>query len=166
MTPSAATIELIGELKREIPDRFIRQARRLGCQYADLRLEVIESQFAWAENGYCKQSGRDDTWAFGIRVIAGDGLLAPGYYGQSLGVADRDRLSRVVRDGLGHAHARAVANARGKSAARIQFPVLAAAFSDTRLAPVSVLQDTVPAIYEMDPRAVPLEEIVSLSREI
>ena len=166
MSPSAATIELIGELKTELSDRFTRQARRLGAQYADLRLEVSESQFAWAENGYCKQSGRDDALAFGVRVIAGDGMVAPGYYGQSLGVADRDRLNRVIQDGLRHAHARATANARGKSTARIQFPNLTAAFSDTRLAPVPALQDTVQAVYDMDPRAVPLADIVSLVREI
>jgi TldD protein len=166
MPTSAATIELIGELKTEIRDRFMRQARRLECQYADLRLEVIESQFAWAENGHCKQSGRDDVLAFGIRVIAGDEITAPGYYGQSLGVADRDRLSRLIRDGLAHAHARAVANARGKLAVRSLFPDLAAAFSDTRLAPVPALQDTVPAIYEVDPRSVPLTDIVALTREI
>ena len=166
MNPSAVTIELIGELKTAVADHFTRQAHRLGCQYADLRLEVVESQFSWAENGHCKQSGRDDALAFGIRVIAEDGMTAPGYYGQSLGVADRDRLGRVIRDGLGHAHARAIANARRKSAARAAFPVLAGAFWDTRLAPVPAHQDTVPAVYEVDPRAVPLMEIVALTREI
>ncbi len=166
MPPSAATIELIGELKTEVTDRFMRRARRLGCQYADLRLEVVESQFAWAENGNCKQSGRDDALAFGIRVIAGDGMAAPGYYGQSLGVADRDRLRRVIRDGLGHAHERAVANARGKSAARTAFPSLGHAFWDTHLAPVRAHRDTVPAVYEVDPRSVPLADIIALTHEI
>ena len=166
MTPPAATIELIGELKAEVAAHFTERARRLGCQYADLRLEIIESQFAWAENGNCKQSGRDDALACGIRVIAGDGMKAPGYYGQSLGVADRDRLGRVIRDGLGHAHARAVANARGKSAARTAFPGLGGAFWDTRLAPVPPLQDTVPAVYEVDPRSVPLADIIVFTREI
>jgi len=166
MTASPATIELIGELKMEVADHFARRARRLGCRYADLRLEIVESQFAWAENGICKQSGRDDTLAVGIRVIAGDGISAPGYYGQSLGVADRDRLGRVIRDGLAHAHARAVANARGKSAAMAAFPGLAGALWDTRLAPVPAHQDMVPAVFEVDPRSVPLADIVGLTREV
>ncbi|MFI5338378.1 MAG: TldD/PmbA family protein [Candidatus Methylomirabilales bacterium] len=165
MTASAATIELIGELKAEVADHFRRQARRLGCKYADLRLEVVESQFAWAENGHCKQSGRDDALAFGIRVLAGDDMSAPGYYGQGLGAADRDRLGRIIRNGLGHAHARAVANARGKTAARTAFPGLAGALWDTRLGPVPAHQDTLPAVYEVDPRSVPLAEIVALTRD-
>lgn len=166
MNTSAATIELLGELKPEVSDYFMGQARRLGCKYSDLRLEVVESQFAWTENGNCKQSGRDDALAFGIRVIAGNGMAAPGYYGQSLGVADRERLRRVIRDSLAHAHERALANARGKSAARTAFPGLAGAFWDTRLAPVPAHRDTVPAVYEVDPRSVPLADVVALTREI
>jgi len=166
MGTAAATIELLGELKPEVTDSFNRQARRLGCRYADLRLEVVESQFAWTENGNCKQSGRDDALAFGIRVIAGDGIAAPGYYGMSLGVADRDRLRRMIRDSLAHAHKRAMANARGKAAARSAFPGLAGAFWDTRLAPVPAHRDTLPAVYEVDPRSVPLADIVALTREI
>jgi len=82
------TVECVGEIKEKLADQFMRQAARLGCAYADLRLEVVESQFAWAENGHSKQSGKDETLAFGIRVIAGEGVRAPGYYGQSLGAAD------------------------------------------------------------------------------
>jgi TldD protein len=166
MAAAPATIELIGELKAKVADLFTRHARRLGCPYADLRLEVVESQFAWAENGNCKQSGRDDTLALGIRVIAGDGISAPGYFGLTLGAADRGRLGRVIRDGLAHAHTRAVANARGKSAALGAFPVLAGALWDTRLAPVPAERDTVPAVFDVDPRSVPLGEIVALTREV
>ncbi len=166
MDDSSLTIDLIGELKAAIADDFTRQARRFGCRYADLRLEVVESQYAWAENGNSKGSGKDDALAFGIRVIAGDGISAPGYYGQSLGAADRARLARVIREGLRHAHERAIANARGKSAAMAAFPSLATAFWNTRLAPAPVHRDTVPAVFEVDPRSVPLADIVALTREI
>ncbi len=115
MADSSFTVALIGQQKAEIVDHFFRQATRLGCAYADLRLEVVESQFGWAENGQPKQSGREDALAIGIRVIAGDGMRAPGYFGQTLGTADRDRLARVIRNGLGQAHTRALGNARGKS---------------------------------------------------
>jgi TldD protein len=166
MSDRSITIAFIEEVKAGIADHFLRLARRLGCRFADLRLEVVESRFAWAENGHTKQSGRDEALAFGIRVIAGDGIGAPGYFGQSLGAADRDRLVRAIRDGLRHAHARARANARGKAAAMAAFPALAAAFWDTRLAPVPVHQDTVPAIFEVDPRSVPLADIAILTREV
>lgn len=166
MAAAPVTIELIEELKRGVTDDLTHRARRLGCRYADLRLEVVESQFAWAENGSCKQSGRDDALALGIRVIAGDSIAAPGYYGQSLGAADRARLGRVIRDGLARAHARALANARGKSAALAAFPDLTAALWDTRLAPVPAGRDTVPAVYDVDPRSVPLADIVALANEV
>ncbi len=166
MSEVPATVELIDEVKAQVADDFTRQASRLSCGYADLRLEVLESQFAWAENGHSKQSGRDDALAFGIRVLAGNGILAPGYYGQSLGAADRHRLTRLIRDGLRHAHARAIANARGKSAAMAAFPGLSDALWDTRLAPVPAYRDTVPAVFEVDPRSVPLADIVALARDV
>jgi TldD protein len=160
------SVELIGEIKDRIADQFTRQATRLRCVYADLRLEVVESQFAWAENGHSKQSGKDATLAFGIRVIAGDGVRAPGYYGQTLGTADRDRLARLIRDGLARAFERAAANARGKAAAMADFPVLAGALWDTRLAPAPANRDAVPASFEVDPRSVALADVVALSREV
>lgn len=166
MADMPMTIELIGEVKADLASDFTRQAKRLGCGYADLRLEVVEAQFAGAENGQSKQSGRDEALAVGIRVIAGDGLAAPGYFGKALGTADRDRLARVIREGLRHAHERAVANARGKTAARVAFPALTGALWDARLAPIPVHQDTVPAQYEVDPRSVPLAELVEFTREI
>jgi hypothetical protein len=61
MATRSMSVELIGEIKERIADQFMRQAARLGCAYADLRLEVVESQFAWAENGHSKQSGKDET---------------------------------------------------------------------------------------------------------
>jgi len=166
MATRSITVELIGEIQGRIADQFMRQASRLGCAYADLRLEVVESQFAWAENGHSKQSGKDETLAFGIRVIAGDGVRAPGYYGQSLGAADWDRLGRVIRDGLARAHERAAANSRGKAAAAVAFPVLAGTLWDTRLAPVPANRDAVPAAFEVDPRSVPLADIAALTREV
>jgi len=166
MGESRLTVDWVGELKEKLAGDFLRQAARLGCAYADLRLEIVESQFAWAENGHSRQSGKDETLAFGIRVIAGDGLRAPGYYGQTLGTADRDRLGRVIRNGLARAHERAAANARGKAQAAAAFPVLADALWDTRLAVVPANRDTVPAAFEVDPRSVPLADIVALTREV
>jgi len=166
MSQLRLTVEFVSEIKEKLADQFTRQAGRLGCAYADLRLEIVESQFAWAENGNSKQSGKDETLAFGIRVIAGDGVRAPGYYGQTLGTADRDRLARVIRNGLAHAHERAAANARGKAVAAAAFPVLADTLWDTRLAAVPANRDAVPAAFEVDPRSVPLADIVALTREV
>src|SRR5574337_1227672 len=137
-----------------------------GCRYADIRVQVDEGQSAAAENGGSKHSTRDYGFGIGIRALSGDRMVAPGYFGQSLGVADLDRLAQVVKDGLRHAHHRALANAERKSATREAFGPLADTLISTTLAPIDIHQDTVPAQFEIDPRSVPLEELVALTTEI
>lgn len=135
-------------------------ARRLrGCTYADIRIETGEGKQAVAENGSEKYSGDDYGFSLGIRVLAGEGMVAPGYFGRSLGAADLPQLDHILNEGLRHAHRRALANAREKAAARERYGVLGEALETTRLAPVEVRQDTVPAQFELDPRSVELEEI-------
>jgi len=64
----------------------MERAKRLpGMVYCDLRLQVKEEKSAMAENGYAKASGEDYVFDFGVRVIAGARLSAPGYYGRILG---------------------------------------------------------------------------------
>src|SRR2546422_2824518 len=48
------------------------------CRYADLRIEVTEEKHAGAENGTSKYASEDSQFACGIRVLAGDGAIAPG----------------------------------------------------------------------------------------
>src|SRR5438132_8664633 len=58
------------------------------CRYADLRIEATEEKQAGAENGDPKYSAEDGLLSIGIRVLAGDDAIAPGYFGQTLGRAD------------------------------------------------------------------------------
>src|SRR5574341_910052 len=162
MPTQPITVEIIDRIKPMIFDVATRYRKTLrGCRYADIRVEVDEAQSAAAENGGSKHSSRDYGFAVGIRALSGDGMVAPGYFGRLLGAADLDRLAQVVKEGLRHAHHRARANAERKAAAKQEFGSLADALTSTSLAPIDIHQDVVPALYEIDPRSVPLGDLVS-----
>lgn len=161
------TVEIIDQIKPMIFDLATRYRKTLrGCRYANVRVEVDEGQSAAAENGGSKHSSRDYSFAVGIRALSGDGMVAPGYFGRSLGAADLDRLEQVLKEGLRHAHHRAQANADRKATIKAEFGPLADALTSTQLAPIDIHQDAVPALFEVDPRSVPLEELVGLTKEI
>jgi TldD protein len=161
------TIEVVETIKPRIFDLATRYRKTLsGCHYADIRVEVVEGQSATAENGGGKHSGRDYGFTVGIRALSGDGMVAPGYFGRSLGAAELDRLDRVVKEGLRRAHQRARANAERKEAARGEFGSLAESLASTRLAPIAAHHDVVPARFEIDPRGVPLGELVALTIDV
>lgn len=167
MPSQSMTVQIIDQIKPMIFDLATRYRKSLrGCRYADIRVQVDEGQSAAAENGGSKHSTRDYAFAVGIRALSGDGMVAPGYFGQSLGTADLDRLAQIIKDGLRHAHHRALANALRKSATREAFGPLGDALISTTLAPIDIHQDTVPARFEVDPRSVPLDEITTLTTEI
>ncbi len=136
------------------------------CRYADLRIEVIEEKQAGAENGDPKYSAEDSLMGVGIRVLAGDGAVAPGYFGQALGTADLPHLTKRLAAGMKHAYERAVANARQKAHARSKYKELGESLYDTRLAPIEAHRDTVKADYAVDPRRVPIEDMVRYVTEI
>jgi len=124
------TVETIDQIKPMIFDLATRYRKTLrGCRYADIRVEVDEGQSAAAENGGSKHSSKDYGFAVGIRALSGDDMVAPGYFGQSLGAADLGRLEQVVKEGLRHAHHRARANAERKAAIRGEFGPLADALT-------------------------------------
>ncbi|OGK98372.1 MAG: protease [Candidatus Rokubacteria bacterium RIFCSPHIGHO2_02_FULL_73_26] len=161
------TIGLIDAAKPAAQELVREGARRLPhLRYADLRLEVGEAKGVAAENGAPKSSGDDYAFALGVRVLAGDRMVAPGYAGLTLGAADAADLPRVLREALERAYRRAVANAEHKAEARDKFGPLGAALADTRLHPVEVRQDTVAAVYRIDPRAVALDEMVRYTVDV
>ncbi len=160
-------IALIDRIKPMVQDLVTARAAALpDLRYAGVRLEVTEGKFAAAENGAAKASGDDYGLAFGIRVLAGSRMIAPGYFGRGLGVADLVRLEELLHEGLLAAYRRAMANAEQKALVRAKFPGLGEALSDTRLCPVRVNQDVVPAVYETDPRTLSLEHMVRFTRDV
>ena len=143
-----------------------RARSRPGLRYADVRLEAIQGKYAAAENGDAKGAGEDATLGFGIRVLAGDRMVAPGYFGRGLGEAELPDLERILDEGILAAYRRAMANAESKAQARGKFGALGESLADTRLHPVRVCQDVVPAVFEIDPRDVDLGEMVRFTREV
>src|SRR5258705_8934260 len=82
-------IELIDRIKPMVQGLVTGRAATLAdLRYAGVRLEVSEGRYATAENGVPKASGDDCALAFGIRVLAGRRMIAPGFFGQGLGVSD------------------------------------------------------------------------------
>src|SRR3989337_631686 len=130
--------------------------RRPWAAPGDVRIEVSEGKVAVAENGMDKFSGEDYGFAFGIRVLGGEKIASPGYFGEIVGAADLPELRQRLKDGLDHAYERALANARGKEGARSRFAALGEALYDMSLASIEVRQDTTDARYQIDARGVPL----------
>ncbi len=161
------TLEILDAVKPDVASQ-ISQARRTfrGLAYADLRLEVTEAQGAAAENGQSKQGSRDVTMSLGIRAIAGGKILAPGYYGRLMGTTELALVPRLVHEGLRHAYERAVASAAQKTALKRQIAGLGKSLANTVLAPVEIRQETVPASFQIDPRSVPLQDIIRHTTEV
>jgi TldD protein len=158
------TVDILDRMRSNLASLIGEKAKTLpGMRYCDLRIAVREEKGAAAENGNEKASAEDYVFGFGVRAIAGTRISAAGYYGRILGAADADHIEDVVWAGIRQAHQRARSNARIKSRTRNRFGALGASIAPTDLAPVPVARDTVPAIYTMDPRSVPLSETVKMA---
>ena len=165
--PARIEVDLVERVKPEIRDLLRDAARRFpSLTYADLRLEVSEGKSATAENGESKFSDEDYGFAAGVRVLAGERTIAPGWVGLTLGTADLDDLTRRLRDALERAYRRAMVNAELKAAAREKFGPLGESLADTRLHRIHAREDVVGAEYAVDPRALPLPEVVALTLDV
>jgi TldD protein len=165
--PARASVELIDAVRDGVRDLLRDAVRRFPCTtYADCRLEVVESKSAAAENGTVKFAGDDAVLALGVRVLAGERLVAPGYVGLGLGAADVGDLPRILEETLARAHRRAVLNGERKAEARDKLGPLGEPLADTYLHPVEVRQDTVPARYAIDPRTMDLDAMTRYTTEV
>src|SRR4029077_8577627 len=113
--PHGVETRLIDGITPMVRDLVTGYARSLAdLRYVDVRVEVSEGKFAGAENGEAKISGDDYAFAFGIRLLAGSRMAAPGYFGRGLGAADLPDLARLLREGLLAAYRGAVGNGEMK----------------------------------------------------
>jgi len=165
--PDKVTIDVISQFRETVYDLVSSYPKaKRGCRYADVRIEVSEGKVAVAENGMYKFSGEDYGFAFGVRVIAGDRVSAPGYVGEMVGTSDLPRLNQCLSEALDRAYERAIANARAKEDTRSRSGILGDVLGDVTLAPVDVRQDIIDARYEIDPRQLPLEDAVKYVRDV
>jgi TldD protein len=160
-------VDLVDAVKLDVRDVLRDAARRLPhLAYADVRLEVSEGKSAGAENGESKASDDDYGFAAGVRALAGDRMVAPGWVGLTLGTADLGDLPRALREAVERAYRRALVNAELKATARGKFGPLGEALADTRLHPIDVREDTVAATCAIDPRTLPLAEVVAYTTDV
>ena len=157
-TPTGLSIELLDK-KRDTISSVLQDCRSFpDFKYGDVRVEVVETRMGMAQNGQPKLSIEDHRLSVGIRVIAGDGVTAPGYYGFRL--SPGGPLTRTLREGLKHAHARALANAREKSASRNRFGPLGTSLSSVNLASIPIVEKQVSPAMKRDPRTISPSEIL------
>ena len=163
----ALTVELIDRARASVPTLLADARRRLPhLAYADVRLEVTESRHAIAENGAERSSGDDYACTAGVRVLAGDRTVAPGWIGIVLGAADVPELEQRLIEAIERAYRRAMANAEHKATAREKFGPLGDALAELRLHAVDVRRDVVPAVYRIDPRSVPLPDMIAVATDV
>ncbi len=157
-------VGLLDKIRPQLVSIVNDDAKRLpGLEYCDVRVQVREEKGAVAENGNEKASSEDYAFDFGVRVISGGRVTAPGFYGRILGAADIDRIGHVIMEGITQAHERARASARMKASATKRLGALGASLSNAVLAPVTIAQDTVEAVYKIDPRSVSLNDAMGMA---
>ena len=160
-------IGLIDKIRDRLSNAVLDARNKLkDCSYVDLRIRVSDGQQAIAQDGMMKSSVRDYDLSYGLRVIAGRNMLAPGYFGETLGAADVDGLPDVVRDGLQQAYKRAIANSAIKNERGSRWGVLGQSLRSSELAPVKAHQDTIKGVYKVNPLDVSLDEVSALAQEI
>src|SRR5262249_25948477 len=86
--------------------------------------------------------------------------------GLTLGTADLEALPRLLREALERAWRRALVNGEQKASAREKFGPLGASLADTRLHPITVREDPWPPRNPLDPRTLPLGDMVAFTTDV
>ena len=159
-----AELDSIKEPTESLIRSFVSRNPSVG--YADVRITLSEERGAFCENGEEKFSGTDYGFSYGVRVLAGEKTVSPGYFGLTLGKDILPRFTSVLEEGLTHACERALHNARYKHEAQRRFAHLGGSLWDMQLAPVEVVRETVPAHYEINPLSITSHRISSLLKDI
>src|SRR5262249_18723884 len=125
IAPHGIDTGLIERIAPLVEDIATSHARALpAVAYPDIRVDVSEGKCAASAKDSAKASGDGYGFSFGVRVLAGGRMIAPGYFGQGLGAADLPRLDRLLKDGLLAAYRRALANAELKAEIKGKFGAL------------------------------------------
>lgn len=156
-------IEAVVDIRNRLEKFFTEYAKNLeGSIYADIRVGISDTRWAFAEDGKPKGAGRDEDASMGIRVVAGK-MKAPGYYGTIFSLRELHRIEEIVKDGLIRAHRRAIANSRLKEDFKTRYESYGESLWSTELASIEINRDTVPALYKINPESIDEKEILCLS---
>lgn len=155
------TVDLIEGIKDRVYNLVLDSQKSFkNCDYIDVRIEAGESKFAIAQKGTPKESAEESRMSFGVRVIAGGNLKAPGYSSSYLGPSDLMDIERFIKKAIEHAWRRASANASQKAEMKRILGSLSESIHSTNLARVEICKDTLALDFKKDPRNVPLENII------
>jgi len=123
---------------RELTDRALNTAQSLGASYADIRIVRKETQTIGVSNGVLETAASDETFGFGVRVIANGGW---GFASSSR--VEKDEIDRIVAEAVSIGKASAITRE-----------------SPVDIGPAEVHVDTYRTPLEIDPFAVPLADKV------
>ena len=164
--PQSITVDILDQVGPKLASLVTDRSKSLSdMRYCDLRIALREEKGAVVENGNAKGSAEDCIFDLGVRVIAGARDSAAGYFGCILGSADANNIESIAWDSIRQAHQRARANARLKRVTRRKFGALGESITATTLAPVAIVQETIPATFITDPRSVPLSSVVEMTMD-
>ncbi len=135
-------------------------------KYADVRVNIGEGKAGGAENGILKGAGYDYSLELHVRALAGDTMVAPGYFGISLGPTDLPRFVRILQDAIGTCYGRALYNAENKTARKESWGELGESLWSTTLAVVPAVVDTVPAQFDAWPLDIPVSEVGRMAESV
>ena len=157
-------IENLDKLKRHLFKTLSTHYKSLEtCNYVDLRLGISEFKSATSENGKLKDITDDNDASFGVRIIAGE-MSSWGFFGQSLGKNDlkKKEITDLIVAGVNTAYERATANSKRKQ----ELKKIAKSLKEVTLAKIKICQDTVPAVFDIDPRKIPLRKIQETCKDV
>lgn len=154
------SIEELDSLKGDLALLVSREKRRAGLRHLDIRVALDEGFNISTEDVTLKGYQKDFSLNYGIRVIAGPpNASASGFIGGSISARDFRNTPRMLGDAITVAYDRADAAARRKMVTKARFRHLGKSIlARAVLARVPVIQDTIRADYEIDPRTVAKRE--------
>jgi TldD protein len=141
--------------------RFL--ARHRGTAYAEMRFEAVFHRSAAATNGEPRDSTEAETASLGLEVRYGErgGIVGRGLTGVEVGrlALSRTKLVAALRQGLEEALVRARHDGKQKLTLLKELGEAASSLTVTAEYEPSKVRDTIPAIYQRDPRGLELVEL-------
>ena len=130
------------------------------CEYIDVRIGAHHIKSATAERGVAKSSRDETDLSLGIRVIAGDKILASGFSGRFLGPTDLKKFDKVLLESVEKAHAHALSNSEWKFLTKKKLGNLGNSIKSTDIGNVNNYKDSVRVSFDENPETIDLDKIV------
>ncbi len=161
MNSGIDSIDLIKEKAFEIVSES--KSKLQHCDYIDVRVGAHHIKSATAERGVAKSSSDETDLSLGIRVIAGDKMLASGFSGRFLGRGDFNKFDSVLKESIEKAHTRALLNSEWKNKTKTSLGSFGDSIRSTNLGNIDIHKDVIKVPFEQNPETTSLDKIVNES---